>query len=150
MAIAGAEHARLGDGYLCWLCRSGSSAIFAQILKLLSALAILTGFQWLGQIMVDQLMIELPAPLLGMLLLLVILTLFPQLLTVLDRAANLLIQNLSLMFIPPSVGAFFLGAEIYQQFPSLLATIVLSTIAAIIVMAVLIRVLPETPGNRSE
>lgn len=100
--------------------------------------------------MVDQLMIELPAPLLGMLLLLVILTMFPQLLTVLDRAANLLIQNLSLMFIPPSVGAFFLGAEIYQQFPSLLATIVLSTIAAIIVMALLIRVLPETPGNRSE
>ena len=100
--------------------------------------------------MVDQLMIELPASLLGMLLLLVILTLFPQLLTLLDKAANLLIQNLSLMFIPPSVGAFFLGSEIYQQFPSLLATIVLSTIAAIIIMALLIRVLPDVPGDRSE
>jgi holin-like protein len=150
MEIAGTEHAGLGDGYLRWLCCFGSRAIFAQILKLLAALAVLAGFQWLGQVVVDQLMIELPAPLLGMLLLLVILTMFPQLLAILDRAANLLIQNLSLMFIPPSVGAFFLGAEIYRQFPSLLATIVLSTIAAIIVMAVLIRVLPDAPGSGPE
>ena len=42
------------------------------------------------------------------------------------------------------------GAEIYRQFPSLLATIVLSTIAAIIVMAVLIRVLPDAPGSGPE
>ena len=150
MGTTGTEHAGLGDGYLRWLCRSGSRAIFAQILKLLAALAVLTGFQWLGQIMVDQLMIELPASLLGMLLLLVILTLFPQLLTLLYKAANLLIQNLSLMFIPPSVGSFFLWCAIYQQFPSFLATIVLSTIAAIIIMALLIRVLPDVPGDRSE
>lgn len=85
-----------------------------------------------------------------MLILLVVLTLCPQLLTVLDRASDLLIQNLSLMFIPPSVGAFFLGAEIYRQFPSLLVTIVLSTIAAIILMVLLIRLLPQGPEEGPE
>ena len=44
-----------------------------------------------------------------------------------------------LMFIPISVGAFFLSHDIYQQFPSILTLIVLSTSGVIIFMALLIR-----------
>jgi putative effector of murein hydrolase LrgA (UPF0299 family) len=45
------------------------------------------------------------------------------------------------MFVPPSVGAFFLTSQIYQQFPELLAIIIMSTVFAIGFMAALIRLL---------
>jgi putative effector of murein hydrolase LrgA (UPF0299 family) len=54
------------------------------------------------------------------------------------------------MFIPPSVGAFFLSGAIYQQFPSLLASIVFSTMATILFMAVLIRFLPNARQDKSQ
>lgn len=107
-------------------------------------------FQWLGEIGVRAGNIALPGPLLGMLILLLVLTLYDRPLEFLDNASNLLIQNLSLMFIPPSVGAFFLSAQIYQQFPSLLSTILVSTIAAILFMALLIRLLDGTPEDKPD
>jgi holin-like protein len=100
---------------------------------------VLVGFQWLGDQSAAVLDINLPGPLLGMLWLLVVLTVVP--LDFLDKTSNLLIQNLSLMFVPPSVGAFFLTSQIYQQFPELLAIIIMSTVFAIGFMAALIRLL---------
>ena len=93
-------------------------------------------FQWLGSLLCQYLWLDLPASLVGMLLLLALLILCPTLLAFLDRVSNLLIQHLSLMFIPPSVGAFFLSGAIYQQFPSLLASIVFSTMATMLFMVV--------------
>ena len=43
------------------------------------------------------------------------------------------------MFIPISVGGFFLGHEIYQQFPAILSLILLSTSAVIFFMALLVK-----------
>lgn len=106
----------------------------------------LVGFQWLGEQTALMLNINLPGPLLGMLLLLFVLTAVP--LDFLDKTSNLLIQSLSLMFVPPSVGAFFLSSKIYQQFPELLAIIVLSTVFAIGFMALLIRRLPSSGGKK--
>ena len=76
-----------------------------------------------------------------MLMLLGVLTVYDRSLEFLDKTSNLLIQNLSLMFIPPSVGAFFLSAQIYQQFPSLLSTILLSTVGGILFLALLVKLL---------
>jgi putative effector of murein hydrolase LrgA (UPF0299 family) len=76
-----------------------------------------------------------------MLMLLGVLTVYDRPLEFLDKTSNLLIQNLSLMFIPPSVGAFFLSAQIYQQFPSLLSTILLSTVGGILFLALLVKLL---------
>lgn len=114
------------------------------------ALLVLLVFQWLGEIAAGAGDIALPGPLLGMLMLLVLLTVYGQPLAFLDRSSNLLIQHLSLMFIPPSVGAFFLSQQIYQQFPSLLTIIFLSTVAAIIFMALLVRVVAGSTQSRSD
>jgi holin-like protein len=111
---------------------------------------VLLVFQWLGTVAGRAADIALTGPLLGMLMLLVVLTVYGRPLEFLDRASNLLIQHLSLMFIAPSVGAFFLSQQIYQQFPSLLATILLSTVAAIVFMAWLIRVLPGPSKSRPD
>ncbi|MGB2044610.1 MAG: CidA/LrgA family protein [Porticoccaceae bacterium] len=117
---------------------------------MLAALVVLVFFQWLGSKVSEFLWIDLPAPLVGMLLLLALLTLCPALLVFLDNVSNLLIQNLSLMFIPPSVGAFFLSAAVYQQFPSVLASIVFSTMATILFMALLIRYFPSAPRDKPQ
>ncbi|MBT5387727.1 MAG: CidA/LrgA family protein [Porticoccaceae bacterium] len=106
-------------------------------------------FQYLGELCANLGVVNLPGPLLGMLMLLVVLTLYGKSIEFLDQASNLLIQNLSLMFIPPSVGAFFLGSQIYQQFPLLLATILLSTLLAILFMALLIKKLPNAPSDNA-
>ena len=74
-------------------------------------------------------------------MLLGVLTVYDRPLEFLDKTSNVLIQNLSLMFIPPSVGAFFLSAQIYQQFPSLLSTILLSTVGGILFLALLVKLL---------
>jgi putative effector of murein hydrolase LrgA (UPF0299 family) len=76
-----------------------------------------------------------------MLMLLGVLTVYDRPLEFLYKTSNVLIQNLSLMFIPPSVGAFFLSAQIYQQFPSLLSTILLSTVGGILFLALLVKLL---------
>ena len=74
-------------------------------------------------------------------MLLGVLTVYDRPLEFLYKTSNVLIQNLSLMFIPPSVGAFFLSAQIYQQFPSLLSTILLSTVGGILFLALLVKLL---------
>lgn len=83
--------------------------------------------------------LAIPGPLLGMLLLLTALSLSDRPVEFLENTSSLLIQNLSLMFIPISVGAFFLSREIYQQFPSILTLILLSTVGVIIFMALLLK-----------
>jgi holin-like protein len=96
-------------------------------------------FQWLGESVVVLTGFALPGPLVGMLLLLVTLSFVDRLFVFLDKTGNLLIGNLSLMFIPISVGAFFLNREIYQQFPAILSLIFLSTIGVIFFMAILVK-----------
>lgn len=135
---------------LCRFCCCGAGTILAQGLKFALALLVLLVFQCLGEIASQVGEIALPGPLLGMLMLLLVLTVYGRPLEFLDRASNQLIQHLSLMFIAPSVGAFFLSQQLYQQFPSLLVTILLSTLAAIIFMAVLIRILPASVKGGSD
>ena len=99
----------------------------------------LVGFQWLGEWVVWLIGGPIHGPLMGMLLLLIPLTIADHPLAFLHKASNLLIQNLSLMFMPIAVGAFFLSREIYQQFPAILLIIVLSTGGVMLFMALLIR-----------
>ena len=150
MATDGLKHARLGNGKFYWLRRIGDNAIFSQSLKLLAALAVLVFFQWLGNLVSQYLWVDIPAPLVGMLLLLTLLTVCPALLAFLEHISDILIKNLSLMFIPPSVGAFFLSAEIYRQLPSLLLSIVVSTLITILFMTVVIRFLARPSRDKSK
>ena len=101
------------------------------------------GFQWLGEWVVGLIGGPIHGPLMGMLFLLIPLTIVDHPLVFLHRTSNLLIQNLSLMFMPIAVGAFFLSREIYQQFPAILLIIVLSTCGVMLFMALLIRGLTE-------
>ena len=114
-------------------------AILSQGLKFVAALLVLVAFQWLGELAVWLTGWAIPGPLMGMLILLLVLTFVDRPMEFLDKTSGLLIQNLSLMFIPISVGAFFLSRDIYQQFPAILTLILLSTSGVILFMALLIK-----------
>jgi holin-like protein len=114
-------------------------AILSQGLKFVAALLVLVAFQWLGELAVWITGWAIPGPLMGMLILLLVLTFVDRPMEFLDKTSGLLIQNLSLMFIPISVGAFFLSRDIYQQFPAILTLILLSTSGVILFMALLIK-----------
>ena len=116
-----------------------NTAILSQGLKFVAALLVLVTFQWLGELAVWLTGWAIPGPLMGMLILLLALTFVDRPMEFLDQTSGLLIQNLSLMFIPISVGAFFLSTDIYQQFPAILALILLSTSGVILFMALLIK-----------
>jgi len=96
-------------------------------------------FQWLGELVVQWTGVIVPGSLMGMLLLLIFLSYPSRLASIVEPVSNRLIQNLSLLFIPACVGVFFLGPAISVQIPQLMVVIALSTLLAIIFMAVLIR-----------
>ena len=96
-------------------------------------------FQWLGELVVQWTGVIVPGSLMGMLLLLIFLAYPSRLASIVEPVSNRLIQNLSLLFIPACVGVFFLGPAISLQIPLLMVVIALSTLLAIIFMAVLIK-----------
>ena len=79
-----------------------------------------------------------PGPLVGMLLLLVVLIFSSQLNDLIQPTSSHLIQNLSLLFIPACVGAFFLSEQINLQLPKLLLAVIVSTLLTMILMTLLI------------
>ena len=129
----------MGIIYFCRTGRHRAISIITKGLKLIAGLTVLVIFQWLGELVVQWTGVIVPGSLMGMLLLLIFLAYPSRLASIVEPVSNRLIQNLSLLFIPACVGVFFLGPAISLQIPLLMVVIVLSTLLAIIFMAVLIR-----------
>ena len=107
--------------------------------KLFVGLLILVGFQWLGEWAVRLLGLDIPGQLLGMIFLLILLGLNQSLLPWLETASSQLIRYIALLFVPVTTGAFFLGPEILDQLPQILAVLILSTVLAQWFMALIIK-----------
>jgi holin-like protein len=129
----------MGIIYFCRTGRHRAISIITKGLKLIAGLTVLVIFQWLGELVVQWTGVIVPGSLMGMLLLLIFLSYPSRLASIVEPVSNRLIQNLSLLFIPACVGVFFLGPAISVQIPQLMIVIALSTLLAIIFMAVLIR-----------
>jgi holin-like protein len=108
---------------------------------------VLVSFQWLGQLIVLWTNVIIPGPLMGMLLLLLVLMYPSDLVSLVEPISSRLIQNLSLLFIPASVGAFFLGQEITSQLPNLLIIVILSTLLTILFMSLLIKLIRRSSDD---
>ncbi len=120
--------------HISWI---GACSIIAQGLKLVIGLFVLVIFHWLGEAFVLWSEIGIPGALVGMLLLLMILVLAPKMTNWVQDTSHHVIQNLSLLFIPISVGAFFLDAKINAELPMLMLTIVISTPITLILLTLL-------------
>jgi holin-like protein len=106
--------------------------------KLCIGLLILVLFQWLGEWGVASLGLNIPGQLLGMILLLIVLSLNKSLLPWLQTTSSQLIRFIALLFVPITTGAFFLGPEVFEQLPQILAVLIISTLLAQWFMALVI------------
>lgn len=121
----------------------------------LTALAILLIFQCLGEGLAHLFGLTVPGPVIGMLLLLLSLLLYPRLADVVDRTAWGILQHLSLLFVPAGVGVMAAASQLQGDVTAILVALVVSTVLAIAVGALVtnwamqrMQRLPETPEGR--
>ena len=122
----------------------------SKLVDLLIGLAILLSFQFVGQAITDKFSLTLPGPVIGMLLLFVTLTLFKKTPKALSDTSATLIKHLSLFFLPAATGIFFLGPTINRELPAIMVILVVSTLIAMVITALVMnRLIKKVPIDES-
>ena len=98
---------------------------------MLRGLAVLLVFQLTGEVLARLADLPVPGPVLGMLLLLVGLELRRPLAEELRPASAGLLAHLSVLFVPAGVGVVQHGRRLLQEWPAVVATLVVSTLATV-------------------
>ena len=88
-------------------------------------------FQCLGEALVHLTGLPVPGPVVGMLLLFVGLRARGAIPAALNTAATGLLQHLSLLFVPAGVGVMLHFGRVADEWPAIVAAIVISTVLAI-------------------
>jgi holin-like protein len=113
---------------------------------MLPAFAILLIFQCFGEGLVYLLGLPIPGPVAGMLLLFAALLLWPRLQAMVEDAANELLRHLSLLFVPAGVGIVAAANAGSGHWLALLAALLVSTLATLVVTALVLRALSTKPA----
>ncbi len=108
---------------------------------MLAGLTWLLVFQCLGEVIVRLLGLPVPGPVVGMLLLFVALRAREAIPAAIDSAATALLQHLSLLFVPAGVGVMLHFGRLADEWPAIVAALVLSTVLAIGTTALTMRAL---------
>jgi holin-like protein len=108
---------------------------------MLAGLTWLLVFQCLGEALVRLAGLPVPGPVVGMLLLFVALRVKGRTPAAVDGAATGLLQHLSLLFVPAGVGVMLHFGRLADEWLALVVALVLSTVLAIGVTAVVMRAL---------
>jgi holin-like protein len=108
---------------------------------MLAGLTWLLVFQCLGEVIVRLLGLPVPGPVVGMLLLFVVLRARAEIPAAIDGAATGLLQHLSLLFVPAGVGVMLHFGRLADEWPAIVAALVLSTVLAIGATAIAMRAL---------
>ena len=112
-----------------------------QIASFSAGLAVLAGFQWLGNIITEALQLPMPGAVTGLLLLFATLAITGDAPSWLAQTCYRLISLLSLFFIPAGVGIFFLGDIFADNWLAIIAAILLATPISIVVTALIMQFL---------
>jgi holin-like protein len=106
---------------------------------MIRGLFVLLLFQCLGELLKLATGAILPGGVIGLLLLLAALALRGAVPDWLGKTSAALIGQLALLLLPPSVGLFFLGAQLRGQWPAVAGAIVFGTIATLLCSALVMR-----------
>jgi len=115
---------------------------------MLAGLTWLLVFQCLGEVIVRLVGLPVPGPVVGMLLLFVALRTREKVPAAIDGAATGLLQHLSLLFVPAGVGVMLHFGRLADEWPAIVAALVLSTVLAIGVTALTMRALIRRSDGR--
>lgn len=106
---------------------------------MINALAILLGFQLGGEILARLLALPVPGPVLGAVGLATLLFARPQILGAVSETARGVLRHLSLLFVPAAVGVTEHRALMAEHGPALVLALVVSTVLALVVAALVFR-----------
>ncbi|KKB63060.1 murein hydrolase transporter LrgA [Robbsia andropogonis] len=102
---------------------------------MLAAFTALLGFQLLGEALALLLHLPIPGSVIGMILLFLFLLWRPSVAKSVEPAADTLLKHLSLLFVPAGAGVMTFGARMGDELPALAVTLLVSTVLAIAVTA---------------
>ena len=106
---------------------------------MLLSLAILMSFQLIGLFLVTICSLPVPAPVMGMLLLIIGLLVYPPLLERTRQSANVFFSHLALFFVPAGVGLIEHAERIQGEALAIFLALLISTVLGMIVTALTIR-----------
>ena len=107
--------------------------------SILGGLLVLLGCQFLGESIKVISGAPLPGAVIGMLILLTTLIVRGGVPNWLGEASSRIIGPLSLLFLPPAVGLFFLGSRFADQWPAVIGAVVLGTLVTLVVTSALMQ-----------
>lgn len=108
-------------------------------MNLMNGLLILLLCQCIGEALKAYFQLSLPGPVLGMLILFCGLLVVKQVPDSVGRSSQLLIAQLGLMFLPASVGLFFLGDSFDDQWLAIIAAVVIGSILSLLFNSLVMR-----------
>lgn len=108
---------------------------------MINAILALLAFQLTGEVLVRALGVPVPGPVVGMLLLFVALRLRGGVPAALQRVAEGLLGNLSLLFVPAGVGVMLHLELLRASWWQLLLTVILSTLITLLATATVMQTL---------
>ena len=105
---------------------------------MLSSIAIVLGYQVVGELISRLTGIPVPGPVIGMVLMLLSFLIKDNLIGFVRPTAGVLLANLSLLFVPAGVGIMRHGQRFLDEGVGIMVTLVLSTVIAMLVTAYVI------------
>ncbi|MEY3220498.1 MAG: hypothetical protein RIT27_1855 [Pseudomonadota bacterium] len=106
---------------------------------MLGSLALLLLFQLIGEILTKALLLPIPGPVLGMLLLFLMLLVRGQLSPSLQTTSQTLLSHLSLFFVPAGVGVILHITLLKNEWFIILMVLILSTLITMLISAVVMQ-----------
>ena len=101
-------------------------------MSLINGLLVLLVCQCAGEAIKAYFGLSLPGPVLGMFILFIGLVLYQDIPEAVAKSSRTLIPMLGLMFLPAATGLFFLGAKYADQWPGIIAAVVIGSLLSLI------------------
>ena len=116
---------------------------------MIAALTQLLIFQLIGEVIARGLELPVPGPVIGMALLFAVLSLKEGPSETLQTTAQTLLSHLSLLFVPAGVGIIVHLSRVADEWPALLAALIVSTFVSMAVTALVMKALARNPATAS-
>jgi holin-like protein len=117
---------------------------------MLSALTQLLIYQLAGEVLARSLALPIPGPVLGMVFLFIALILRGSPERELQTTSQNLLQHLSLLFVPAGTGIMVHLHRVADEWLPLVLSLLISTIATLVVTALVMKLCQRTPGAAGE